>query len=610
MTDASKSQLKSHAALLTVALAASIAVGALSGAYGVWSGSLLATALALQAALVAVATWAAIDAEKIRRRSMQSNSVESEKTETTGDEDSAAGELAEAKSMHYLFLAAPTGIIAFLCGLQLLTSRSTTISTADPAAAATAVGVITLVLGCLWLVFAQSFQAIDAGELPEKSALARAFREAQWVAIAAAVGSFAVYLDPIVSMWVSRLILAWTLAVAIEQILRAGIGGLATGAAAGAFVAPISLFLREAFLAGTNPINSAFDAIESRFGLSFRSSWAIRFTRIAAGPLVLLLGVLAWSTTSVAIIAPQQLGVLENFGRPAGTPLQPGLHFKLPWPLSTIRRVPVKTVSALQVGFVDAPPELTVGREAPRALIWSRAHEQEFSLVLGDGTELIAVNAIVYYKIGEKPDEVFDYVYQTQNPKTALESYAYRVLMELTRSSTLAEILSANRIEFAGTLERSLDDYCRQNRLGLEIVDVAIVNLHPPVEVAVDYVDVISAQIDAERLRIEAEGYRLARLEEAEAERSSLVSDAQREAAIRTSRAAEETSRFTSLQELHAKAPTTVEQKLWQDCVEAAISGKRLYLLDRSLAATGRDLIFDVRSSPTDSPQSPRRVTE
>ena len=42
--------------------------------------------------------------------------------------------------------------------------------------------------------------------------------------------------------------------------------------------------------------------------------------------------------------------------------------------------------------------------------------------------------------------------------------------------------------------------------LGIEVVDVALMGLHPPVEAAADYLDVISARIDADRVRVEALG--------------------------------------------------------------------------------------------------------
>ena len=45
-----------------------------------------------------------------------------------------------------------------------------------------------------------------------------------------------------------------------------------------------------------------------------------------------------------------------------------------------------------------------------------------------------------------------------------------------------------------------------ENRLGVEIIDVALINLHPPIAVAGAYLDVISAEIDAVRYQAEALG--------------------------------------------------------------------------------------------------------
>ncbi|MEM6823021.1 MAG: SPFH domain-containing protein, partial [Verrucomicrobiota bacterium] len=284
-----------------------------------------------------------------------------------------------------------------------------------------------------------------------------------------------------------------------------------------------------------------------------------------------------------------QMAVLKSFGKVSENPLQPGLHFKMPWPFGEVNRYPVKTVNALQVGFVD--PEFS----KRKALLWSKAHGQEFNLVLGNAVDLVTINMILYYKIHEDAERFFDYALQNQNPVEALETYAYRALMEYTQTSTLKEVLAVNRAKFATNLERAIRDYAERNRLGIQLIDVALINIHPPVEVSPAYLDVISAEIDAKRSVVEAEGYSEMRLHQTEQESYTVESQARIQRARRIGLANKEAMEFRPLSEARSIAPDAYRMRLWFETWENALTDKRLLLIDKSLANDSGNFFLDLR---------------
>ena len=201
------------------------------------------------------------------------------------------------------------------------------------------------------------------------------------------------------------------------------------------------------------------------------------------------------------MVGPSEQGLRESFGVVSGQ-LGPGLHWKLPSPFGEVRHFDVKRIRAARIGGNGEE-----GKHLPKAILWSKVHaHHEFPLVLGSGTEAISVDALVFYKIREDPQGLLDYAYQMQNPVDALQGYAMRSLMEHTRSATLDEVLSVDRAKYAERLENDLRQHADRNRLGIDIVDLALVNIHPPVASAAAYLDVISAGIDAVRLEMEADG--------------------------------------------------------------------------------------------------------
>jgi membrane protease subunit HflK len=229
--------------------------------------------------------------------------------------------------------------------------------------------------------------------------------------------------------------------------------------------------------------------------------------------------------------------------------------------------------------------------------LWNDDHaSEEFNLVLGDGNDSVSVNALVYYKIYEDKERLLDYAYRSQNPVEALDAYAHRALMEETRSSSLEDVLSRNRAEFAGRLRESLRNYSAENRLGIDVVDVALVVIHPPIEAAEDYLDVISAKIDANRYKIVAEGDGLVEIASAQSQSNTEVAAAEEFAAKSVGKAYQDSEEFLAVGKAYEVAPETLKQRLWYETNEEALMGKRLIVVDSSLAGADGEVLIDLRT--------------
>jgi regulator of protease activity HflC (stomatin/prohibitin superfamily) len=622
-----------HRVLLLVALALTTAAALVIGWYALRVGSLLLICHAGQLAVVAVSFWSAFDAEHIRRLMTEASGVETTNTAVDAggirpDEDIAKAhkrlerkrrQATEAQSLHVIYLAVPVAAIAFFAVFQGWRLGFAPIHEI-PVGFQTTLGLLSIALSIVWLVLSNTLAAIRDEEMPEASALARALREVQWSAWLVAGSFFAGTAMPQLAVWSGRGLCLWLILVCIEQLSRTAWTWIAPTQGSDSsdpsrlgearFMSPINLLLREAFLVRANPLASLFDVLEQRFGVNFRASWAITFVRQVTVPLLLLLIILGWLVTAFQVVEPHQFAVEERLGRTAREPLTPGLHVTLPWPLTQVRRFPVKSVAAMQIGFKDkatsgaSSAKIPQGfdPDSPRALLWTQAHDEEFALVLGNGSEVVAVNAVVYHKIHEDRDRFFDYVYRSQNPETALEALAYRTLLELTRSATLNDVLTADRAGFANRFRDTLRRYSEQQRLGIDVVDVAIINLHPPVEAAADYLDVISAKLDASRVELEASGFRAATLLTTEAESLGLTASAKIDAARRVSIARAESIEFLAAESARRASPQTYSLRLWIEVLEQNLKNKRLFLVEKSLLENSDNVWLDLRPGTAVSP--------
>ncbi len=119
--------------------------------------------------------------------------------------------------------------------------------------------------------------------------------------------------------------------------------------------------------------------------------------RLAAGFAVLAL--LGWIGSGIAIIGPDQVGLLRRFGRFVPPVLEPGLHWRLPRPLETVSLLPPDLVRTARVGLVESK----TASAAPIA--WNATHgsSRDDSALFFTGDEnLVEVAGVVEYQDTEE----------------------------------------------------------------------------------------------------------------------------------------------------------------------------------------------------------------
>lgn len=558
--------------------------------YALQTESSVFRAAAIQLCLCGVAIWAAMDAVKLRRRL----------SEASGED--AAAQTREAASIHYLFVAAP--LVAVIV-LSLLSMIGQLVEVSLPRSQQQIIGgaIGAVLAASLWTVFARVLRQqsklsteSELPDLPETDAVHAALSESRLAALLTGATLMAATVYRPIEGWFAWGLSLWAIAVASEHLIRLLIGWFRPTDPSETFVAPVDSVLRDIFLSTTNPVGRAFDIAESRFGLSLRSSWTIRFFRRSMVPIAVGCLLTVWLSTCFVVIEPHQAGLEERFGVARRVRLPPGLHVKLPWPFGVIHRYPAGIVQTMQIGFEEKEVAASVSEDLSRTLLWTQPHEQEFSLVLGSETELVAVNAIVYFRIAQDTDGFLSHALATANPEVALKALAYRVLMEQTRSATLAELLSLGRDQFAVRVREKLAEYASAQQLGLEVIDVALLNLHPPVEVADSYLDVINAELDSTRVITVADGDAAKEIFAAEQGSNGRVASARIDAARRVSVAGQESAEFIAVGEAFLAAPETYRLRLWFEAFERVLLGRRLFIVDSALP----DVIFDERAAPVD----------
>jgi membrane protease subunit HflK len=263
----------------------------------------------------------------------------------------------------------------------------------------------------------------------------------------------------------------------------------------------------------------------------------------------------------------------------------------VPWPLDTVDRYPVTRVQTLGLGYAGRPKD---------SLLWSRTHAgEEYQLLLGDGRELVSVDATVSYRIRD----VLAFAFGSQNPRETLDALAYRLLTRETVATDLDRLLTADRAEFARRFAVALQQASDAQGLGLEIVHVGFISLHPPVAIAGAYEDVVSAEIErvtrAARARVSQE----TTIPAAQAEAARVVREAEADAARRLADAEGAAAGFRAALNAARASPELFRFRRRLEALEDGLADRSLFLVDHRLRTGAGELWIDVR--PGTPPPTP-----
>jgi Cu+-exporting ATPase len=284
------------------------------------------------------------------------------------------------------------------------------------------------------------------------------------------------------------------------------------------------------------------------------------------------------------IVRPNELGIIQRFGRKQAPYSNPGLHYKLPWPIETLTRVRPHQVRAVEIGFRSSA---VLPDAEPAAYEWNVQHRSgrfqrkpEESLMLTGDQNMIELNAVVHYDLARPDDFLFRQLDSDATVRAAAESALQSVITASDLDAVLTSGRAAIETKAAAALQSRLDGYAAGVRvLGLRLQDV-----HPSLEVVDAFRDVSGAYEEKNRLINEAEGYRNEQVALARGNAKARVEQAQAYTLGRVNRAGGDADRFTQREMAYRSAPGPTETRLYLETIEQVLPGKRKLILDRSKA--------------------------
>ncbi|MFC1474673.1 protease modulator HflK [bacterium] len=447
-------------------------------------------------------------------------------------------------------------------------------------------GLLCLVLAFVSLTVSRYYAEQPGEEFPEAQGLGYWYKLGVWLFVIAAVTLFMRGLKfPMLETAITKVITVFMILIAAEMLVRAVGAIFSPRQPYNTITVKTDILLLRLLVSKTNPVSSFFESLEEYFGINLKSTWALDFVKRSLLPIVVLLALLGWLCTSLVMVSITEQGIHERFGKPVSRkPLEPGLHLIYPRPIDRVVRVPVHRTNVMGIGYEEAV--------AGASLLWTKAHAaEEYSLLIGDGRDLVSVNAELIWRVGD----IYDYLYGSRNPEETLNVLAYRVLLKETVDKNLDGVLSENVATFCNRVRDAIQKEADRHHLGIEVTAFYLKGLHPPIAIAPDYQAVISAQVDKVTRIINANVYSERTLPRTRAEALWTVNGAKAQKTTRLTDAKGEAIKFTTLEKQYSVSPELFRMRRRMETLEKSLKMKPLYIIDDRIEGVGGSLWIDMR---------------
>jgi len=308
--------------------------------------------------------------------------------------------------------------------------------------------------------------------------------------------------------------------------------------------------------------------LEHRFLRGLRPSRRM-LTLIAAG---LALG---YVLSGVYLVGPEEEAVVRRFGRRVAVGVQPGLHYRLPWPGESVTKIKVAAVRALS----PTPLELLTGDE-----------------------NLIALRATVQYSV----KDVAGYLFNVGQPEGLITANLEAAIRQTVGARQIDDLLTTGRAEVEREAGALLQESLDRHGTGVNVLTVRLVSVAPPAEVADAFLDVASAREDRATYINEAAAYANEVVPKARGEGARTLREGEAYRVEKVNVARGEATRFREKLREYSRARAVTETRLYLEAVERVLTRVKKFIVSPEIKEDSLDLWFvGEGTSPAQLPKFP-----
>jgi membrane protease subunit HflK len=278
--------------------------------------------------------------------------------------------------------------------------------------------------------------------------------------------------------------------------------------------------------------------------------------------------VIIFLASSVFTVNPEEVGVIQRFGKFTRT-VSPGLNFKLPFGIETVKKVPIERQLKEEFGFRTKTAGIRTTYD-PRAF-------REESLMLTGDLNAADVEWIVQFRISDP----YKFLFKVRNAIKTFRDMNEAIMREVVGDRSINEVLTVGRVEIGNTVTTKLQELCDQYETGIKVDQIVLQDVNPPDPVKPAFNEVNEAQQEREKLINQARSEYNKIIPKAKGDAAKIIEEARGYAIERVNQARGEAVKFNAVFQEYLKAPEVTRQRIY------------LETMNEVLPKMGRKLITD-----------------
>ncbi len=283
--------------------------------------------------------------------------------------------------------------------------------------------------------------------------------------------------------------------------------------------------------------------------------------------IILLFILIGWLATGFYIVGPDELGVVQRFGKVVYTSTS-GPHWHMPTPVETVIKPRVTQVKRLEIGF------RTIS-QAP-ARYQAVPHE---SLMLTGDENIVDAQFIVQYRIKDPVNYLFNVADQAKTVRDAAEAS----MREIIGKSVIDEVLTVGKFKIQQEVKTLLQGILDRYKVGVAVVAVQLQDVHPPKAVIEAFKDVASAKENKIKLINESQGYQNDILPKAKGRATQMINQAMASKSEMINIAQGDAARFLSNLRGYRQAPSVTRERMYLETMEKILAKVDKIIIDQKV---------------------------
>ena len=283
-----------------------------------------------------------------------------------------------------------------------------------------------------------------------------------------------------------------------------------------------------------------------------------------------VLALAVWAASGFYRVQPDQVGLVLRYGELVQT-TGPGLNYHWPYPIEFVMLPRVTAINQLKIGNGSVMQMLT-----------------------GD-ENIVEATASISWRVRDPAK----FLFSVYDPEGAVKLAGESAVRQIIGLNPIQSGLSDQRQKIADDAQTLLQHILDSYDSGIQITQVQLQRVDPPLAVIDAFNDVQRARADQQRLRNEAEAYRNDILPRARAEADRLTQEAQvyREQALNKARS--DADRFSAYESSYAADPELTARRLYLDTMEEVLKAAGKIFIDPSGGAASNIVPYLPLAAPS-----------